>query len=744
MPILNDTRLELVKCAQALCSGSVKKCALTFSALHVYERRLDGNVARAAMWHTVGFAIKQIADELSVTTTDARWTIARYCWQRSASLLDYCASSFALVEQRCASLRALHESLMTEPFTQLCAATRVRTQHNDDAQWLAGVMELSESDSLPQDMSSVPDSIDMHEQVERCRALIDRLRIGALELYCSWEAGCFDGLLAAELSAVLNVALIKCRSVLTDHAFTRFARRYVWAAADGKSMSEHARLGIFQAQLRSATTLGDLADSLKSVLSIGCKAEKQRSDLVQLLQESLGRAIDKDCAHIVNSCASVGRFIAAVNAVAKKKRDDLSTWLAKFNKGEEQRELHGTQTKQSLRKQANNMTKLRSQFVDVSESNLRSCDPDVLNMLNMRDWSWDEVCRWQPALTEQEFVKEMKDAFARTTEAQWLVLAQHCTLPWLARLINVSNSAKHCGGPLLMRDEFETWFKQCTDFKSVDDLLPLRIFNESNGAGCVRGTAFLVECTEHTNAIVRGLLGEVDSAPRLANATLPSTSPILSSLTTTKAPLTAAHVACSSSSSTSSLFTRVAHEERQLIYTTLQSIADLNVAQPKQTITQIGSRKDWIDRFGDLQLEDVGGNGDCQFRTLAALIFNDPEKFQLVRQEIARFMRTNREDFKEAHWDSASRKKDNEGNSISKFHALDEYCSALENDKEWGTFHTLRAASMLYNCAIQVLSSSHGGCKFPLIGATTDQHSVPLVIAHYDEFHFVLVRAKNK
>lgn len=168
---------------------------------------------------------------------------------------------------------------------------------------------------------------------------------------------------------------------------------------------------------------------------------------------------------------------------------------------------------------------------------------------------------------------------------------------------------------------------------------------------------------------------------------------------------------------------------------------DLRVSRQQQPNVRIGTREQWIDRFGELRLQDVGGGGDCQFRTLAALVFNDPEQYQLVRHQIAQFMRTHKDDFKEAHWDSQSRKPDADKDLVSEFDSLESYCDALEQ-KEWGTFHTLRAAAALYGCAIQVLSSANGGCRFPLIGHVTTENPVPLVIAHYAEFHFVLVRAK--
>lgn len=58
------------------------------------------------------------------------------------------------------------------------------------------------------------DGNDLFEQVARCHEIVDRLRIGALELLCGVEGGAFDVVLASELSVLLNIGLTKCRNVL--------------------------------------------------------------------------------------------------------------------------------------------------------------------------------------------------------------------------------------------------------------------------------------------------------------------------------------------------------------------------------------------------------------------------------------------------------------------------------------------------------------------------------------------------
>lgn len=87
---------------------------------------------------------------------------------------------------------------------------RALNEYNGEAANVA----RSELDNLELPSASLSDGADLFEQVARCRELVDRLRIGALELRCGVEKDAFDVVLASELTVLLNVALTKCRNVL--------------------------------------------------------------------------------------------------------------------------------------------------------------------------------------------------------------------------------------------------------------------------------------------------------------------------------------------------------------------------------------------------------------------------------------------------------------------------------------------------------------------------------------------------
>ena len=188
-------------------------------------------------------------------------------------------------------------------------------------------------------------------------------------------------------------------------------------------------------------------------------------------------------------------------------------------------------------------------------------------------------------------------------------------------------------------------------------------------------------------------------------------------------------------------FAPVSAEERRTLWALVESTLAPTTATLDVRAAGAGSQDDWIRRFGNVRLEDVGGDGDCQFRVLAALIYDDADKLGLVREQIATHMRRHPAQFATAHWNSQSRRVGD--NAHSRFANLDEFCNAIGRDGgEWGNDATLLAAAEIYECAIQVLSSGVSG-RMPLLGAVSATYPVPLVIGHYAEFHYVVVRAQE-
>lgn len=224
----------------ALCGNDVKVAVRAFSDL----LRFNDNIA---IWKRTG---DEIAFWLTlngvIDATDIRFALARHCWRQHASMLDTRASNSSLMLARCESLKQLYGSLIQSSFAMQGAARRVQMEYEGERSHFGTVC----SDDLPRMLTTAKpkESInghDLFEQLDRCRELIDRLRIGALELHCSLIDGRFNDALAAELSVLMNVTLIKCRSVLTDQAMTRFARRCIWSSVDGRQRSEHYRIGVF-------------------------------------------------------------------------------------------------------------------------------------------------------------------------------------------------------------------------------------------------------------------------------------------------------------------------------------------------------------------------------------------------------------------------------------------------------------------------------------------------------------------
>ena len=166
-----------------------------------------------------------------------------------------------------------------------------------------------------------------------------------------------------------------------------------------------------------------------------------------------------------------------------------------------------------------------------------------------------------------------------------------------------------------------------------------------------------------------------------------------------------------------------------------------------QTISAFSSSRAsceaWIESFGDLRLEDVGGGDHCQFRVISGLVYNSPAQYQFVRNAVTHYMRNHSEEFAITFEDSHTRILDLEGHSISAFNSLEEYCHSLEH-KEWGNELTLRVAAAVYGVAFQILKNIDGVRMIEVIGETTKENPVPLVLALYGEDHYVLVRSLHR
>ena len=129
-------------------------------------------------------------------------------------------------------------------------------------------------------------------------------------------------------------------------------------------------------------------------------------------------------------------------------------------------------------------------------------------------------------------------------------------------------------------------------------------------------------------------------------------------------------------------FAPVSAEERRTLWALVESTLAPTTATLDVRAAGAGSQDDWIRRFGNVRLEDVGGDGDCQFRVLAALIYDDADKLGLVREQIATHMRRHPAQFATAHWNSQSRRVGD--NAHSRFANLDEFCDAIGRDGgEW-------------------------------------------------------------
>ena len=132
-------------------------------------------------------------------------------WKRCADLLEWRTSTKQLVDLRDKALCSLFDSLIAiDPSSKIRCYSTMR---------VSGELLLAKKE-IPKKSKS--DGDDLFDQLARCHEIVDRLRIGALELRCGVEGNAFNVVLASELSVLLNVALTKCRNVLDQVCFVGF------------------------------------------------------------------------------------------------------------------------------------------------------------------------------------------------------------------------------------------------------------------------------------------------------------------------------------------------------------------------------------------------------------------------------------------------------------------------------------------------------------------------------------------
>ena len=102
-------------------------------------------------------------------------------WKRCADLLEWRTSTKQLVDLRDKALCSLFDSLIAiDPSSKIFCYSAVR---------VSGELFFAEK-KFPNVSNS--DGNDLFDQLARCHEIVDRLRIGALELRCGVEGNAFD------------------------------------------------------------------------------------------------------------------------------------------------------------------------------------------------------------------------------------------------------------------------------------------------------------------------------------------------------------------------------------------------------------------------------------------------------------------------------------------------------------------------------------------------------------------------
>lgn len=168
-------------------------------------------------------------------------------------------------------------------------------------------------------------------------------------------------------------------------------------------------------------------------------------------------------------------------------------------------------------------------------------------------------------------------------------------------------------------------------------------------------------------------------------------------------------------------------ERQQTIQCLVESMDLMTITRNESTVLRTQG-SDWVKVFGDLELVETGGSGDCQFTALSWTLFGRTENYQLLRSLIARHMRRNEDRFVAARNDVVGKS----------FATHEEYCKAIEFTALWGNHATLQACADIFKVKIQVLSSLAGGSKFPLVVPfdTSPCDPTPIFLGHISELHY--------
>eukprot|EP01060_Flectonema_neradi_P038765 TRINITY_DN824_c4_g1_i1.p1 TRINITY_DN824_c4_g1~~TRINITY_DN824_c4_g1_i1.p1 ORF type:complete len:398 (+),score=72.49 TRINITY_DN824_c4_g1_i1:523-1716(+) len=125
----------------------------------------------------------------------------------------------------------------------------------------------------------------------------------------------------------------------------------------------------------------------------------------------------------------------------------------------------------------------------------------------------------------------------------------------------------------------------------------------------------------------------------------------------------------------------------------LQRAMDASVANglPRDAAETAAERNRLLEKLKEVGFKEVevGGDGNCQFRSLAYFLKGDEDNFQTVRKEVALYLKKNRDTY---------------SNFIDE--DFDEYCEEMSSTNRWGDHVTLDAAANLYEHACQLVSSS--------------------------------------
>lgn len=108
-------------------------------------------------------------------------------------------------------------------------------------------------------------------------------------------------------------------------------------------------------------------------------------------------------------------------------------------------------------------------------------------------------------------------------------------------------------------------------------------------------------------------------------------------------------------------------------------------------------------KYHGLKFQDIGGDGDCQFSSIALQIYDSVEYSLLVRHQVINYIAQNPEDFQV--WFAADPEEEEEEMTFEQW---------LDNMRcfEWGDELTLKAAVLLYNRPILIYDKEKKVCTY--------------------------------